>query len=52
LLVHKGNEIIAGDIISMMYKLGHTVVAEGVECEEQKEYSENFEQAKKSFSFN
>ena len=38
MLVHKGNEIIAGDIISMMYKLGHTVVAEGVECEEQKEY--------------
>ena len=38
LLVHKENEIIAGDIISMMHKLGHTVVAEGVEVEEQKEY--------------
>ena len=38
LLAHKENEIIAGDIISMMHKLGHTVVAEGVECEEQKEY--------------
>ena len=38
LLVHKENEIIAGDIISMMHKLGHTVVAEGVEREEQKEY--------------
>ena len=38
LLVHKENEIIAGDIISMMHKLGHSVVAEGVECEEQKEY--------------
>ena len=38
LLAHKENEIIAGDIISMMHKLGHSVVAEGVECEEQKEY--------------
>ncbi len=38
LLAHKENEIIAGDIISMMHKLGHTVVAEGVEREEQKEY--------------
>lgn len=36
LLAHKENEIIAGDIISMMHKLGHTVVAEGVEREEQK----------------
>ena len=38
LLVHKENEIIAGDIISMMHKLGHTVVAEGIEREEQKDY--------------
>ena len=38
LLTHNENEIIVGDIISMMHKFGHTVVAEGVECEEQKEY--------------
>ncbi len=38
LLVHKENEIIAGDIISMMHKLGHTVVVEGIESEEQKYY--------------
>ena len=38
LLAHKENEIIAGDIISMMHKLGHTVVVEGIESEEQKYY--------------
>ncbi|NCD08148.1 MAG: phosphodiesterase [Negativicutes bacterium] len=38
LLVHNQEEAIAGDIISMMHKLGHTVVAEGVEEESQKEY--------------
>lgn len=29
---------ITGDIISMAHRLGHTTVAEGVECEAQKEY--------------
>lgn len=38
LLAHSQEEVIAGDIISMMHKLGHTVVAEGVEEESQKEY--------------
>ena len=38
LLEHKENEIIVADIISMMHKLGHTVVAEGVENDKQKEY--------------
>jgi EAL domain-containing protein (putative c-di-GMP-specific phosphodiesterase class I) len=31
-------KVITGDIISMAHKLGHCVVAEGVEFEEQKEY--------------
>ena len=38
LLTHKENEIIVGDLISMMHKFGHTVVAEGVEYEKQKDY--------------
>ena len=38
LLTHEENEIIVGDIISMMHKFGHTVVAEGVEYEKQKDY--------------
>ena len=38
LLAHNPEEVIAGDIISMMHRLGHTVVAEGVEEESQKEY--------------
>lgn len=38
LLAHRENEIIVADIISMMHKLGQTVVAEGVENEKQKEY--------------
>ena len=38
MLVHKENEIIAGDIISMMHKLGYTVVAEGIAGEQQKYY--------------
>lgn len=38
LLVHEENEIIVSDIISMMHRLGHTVVAEGIEREEQKDY--------------
>jgi EAL domain-containing protein (putative c-di-GMP-specific phosphodiesterase class I) len=32
------DEVIVGDIISMAHKLGHCVVAEGVEQEEQKQY--------------
>ena len=32
------NDAITGDIISMAHKLGHLVVAEGVETERQKEY--------------
>ena len=31
-------EVISGDIISMAHKLGHTVVAEGVELMEQRQY--------------
>lgn len=38
LLSHKPEEVIAGDIISMMHRFGHTVVAEGIEEERQKEY--------------
>jgi len=33
---------ITGDIISMAHKLGHWVVAEGVEYEAQKEYLANY----------
>lgn len=32
------DKIITGDIISMAHRLGHFVVAEGVECEEQYQY--------------
>lgn len=32
---------ITGDIISMGHKLGHSVIAEGVECEEQVQYLRN-----------
>jgi len=38
LLVSKTEEAITGDIISMAHKLGHCVVAEGVEYEEQLSY--------------
>lgn len=41
LLVFKDKESIAGDIISMVHKMGHSVVAEGVEHEEQRQYFEN-----------
>ena len=38
LLSQDAKEIIAGDIISMAHKLGHSVVAEGVEHEKQRQY--------------
>ena len=38
LLSQDTKEIIAGDIISMAHKLGHSVVAEGVEHEMQRQY--------------
>jgi len=38
LLSQDTREIIAGDIISMAHKLGHSVVAEGVEHEKQRQY--------------
>jgi len=38
LLTLNPDEAITGDIISMAHKLGHTVVAEGVELENQKQY--------------
>jgi len=38
LLLLKDEEAITGDIISMAHKLGHYVVAEGVEHERQKQY--------------
>jgi PAS domain S-box-containing protein len=34
----EGNQVIAGDIISMAHRLGHSVVAEGVEQEVQRDY--------------
>ncbi|UWG95723.1 EAL domain-containing protein [Dehalobacter sp. DCM] len=38
-LIHVRTEnAITGDIISMAHKLGHWVVAEGVECEKQRQY--------------
>jgi EAL domain-containing protein (putative c-di-GMP-specific phosphodiesterase class I) len=41
LLIFKDKEPITGDIISMAHKMGHSVVAEGVEHEEQRQYFEN-----------
>lgn len=38
ILTSDAKEYITGDIISMAHKLGHYVVAEGVECEIQKQY--------------
>lgn len=38
LLLINDEEAITGDIVSMAHKLGHYVVAEGVECERQKQY--------------
>ncbi len=38
LLMLDPGEVIVGDIISMAHKLGHSVVAEGVEREEQRRY--------------
>lgn len=38
LLAHNPEKVITGDIISMMHRLGHKVVAEGIEEEIQKEY--------------
>lgn len=38
LLIQDSKEVIAGDIISMAHKLGHSVVAEGVEHEKQRQY--------------
>ena len=38
LMVLKDDEAITGDIVSMAHKLGHCVVAEGVEHERQREY--------------
>jgi len=38
LLFFNSDEAITGDIISIAHKLGHCVVAEGVECEKQKQY--------------
>lgn len=38
LLLIEENESITGDIVSMFHKLGHTVIAEGVEHEKQKQY--------------
>ena len=38
LLILDSQEAITGDIISMAHKLGHRVVAEGVELEVQKQY--------------
>ena len=38
LLKLKPEEAITGDIISMAHRLGHLVVAEGVEFEKQKQY--------------
>ena len=38
LLLKDAKEVIAGDIISMAHKLGHSVVAEGVEHEKQRQY--------------
>jgi EAL domain-containing protein (putative c-di-GMP-specific phosphodiesterase class I)/GGDEF domain-containing protein len=37
-LTHKKRGMIMGDIISMAHKLGHLVIAEGVEEEEQRQY--------------
>lgn len=37
----KDEEVITGDIISMAHKLGHYVIAEGVEHEKQRQYLEN-----------
>lgn len=33
---------VTSDIISMAHKLGHYVIAEGVECEKQRQYLENY----------
>lgn len=38
LLTECPENAIMGDIISIAHKLGHYTVAEGVECEEQKQY--------------
>ena len=38
----KDKEAITGDIISMAHKLGHYVIAEGVEHEKQREYLKNY----------
>jgi len=38
----KDDEAITGDIISMAHKLGHYVIAEGVEHERQRQYLMNY----------
>jgi EAL domain-containing protein (putative c-di-GMP-specific phosphodiesterase class I) len=38
----KSEEAITSDIISMAHKLGHCVVAEGVEYQKQREYLERW----------
>jgi PAS domain S-box-containing protein len=42
LLLYKQEDSITGDIISMAHKLGHCVVAEGVEHEEQRQFLRNY----------
>jgi PAS domain S-box-containing protein len=42
LMYLKSEEAITGDVISMTHKLGHCVVAEGVEYEKQREYLEKW----------
>lgn len=41
LLTLKSDEAITGDIISMAHRLGHSVIAEGIEHEKQVEYLKN-----------
>ena len=41
LLTLKDEEAITGDIISMAHKLGHFVIAEGIEHEKQRQYLKN-----------
>ncbi len=41
LLMQDPDEVIVGDIISMAHRLGHSVVAEGVEHEKQMQYLKN-----------
>ena len=42
LVLLKDEGDVTSDIISMAHKLGHYVIAEGVECEKQRQYLENY----------